>query len=46
MGNRKLVTENKQKRDAAEKRLPKKAEKLSVALETSGQTWKGRRMLL
>jgi len=32
-GNRKLFTENKQKRDAAEKRLAKKAEKLATALE-------------
>jgi len=33
VGNRKLFTENKQKRDAAEKRLAKKAEKLAKALE-------------
>ena len=33
VGNRKLYTEDKSKREAAEKRLTKKAEKLSVALE-------------
>ena len=33
LGNRKLFTEDKNKREAAEKRLVKKAEKMSVALE-------------
>jgi len=33
-GNRKLYTEDKQKREAAEKRLAKKAEKLATALES------------
>ena len=33
VGSRKLYTEDKNKREAAEKRLAKKAEKLSVALE-------------
>ena len=34
VGNRKLYTEDKQKREAAERRLAKKAEKLSAALES------------